>query len=132
MSYVRVRRRETSLMIFYSSICLWSTQKKKPIFTQPLAHGLHETPSETEGVVQTPRWITALACLHYSDLIASGTSSRRSFILFHIDITVRLVGRYHPFLEARLEAQVLLSRRHYPRPRRRQLFAARSGTERFL
>ncbi|KAL1760755.1 WD40-repeat-containing domain protein [Schizophyllum commune] len=55
------------------SICLWSTQKKKPIFTQPLAHGLHETPSETEGVVQTPRWITALACLHYSDLFASGS-----------------------------------------------------------
>ncbi|KAL1743643.1 WD40-repeat-containing domain protein [Schizophyllum fasciatum] len=55
------------------SICLWSTQKKKPIFTRPLAHGLHETPSETEGVVQTPRWITALASLHYSDLFASGS-----------------------------------------------------------
>ncbi|CAA7269883.1 unnamed protein product [Cyclocybe aegerita] len=55
------------------SICLWSTLKKKPIFTQPLAHGLNEVLSESEGVVQTPRWVTALASLRYSDLIASGS-----------------------------------------------------------
>ncbi|TRM66987.1 WD40-repeat-containing domain protein [Schizophyllum amplum] len=55
------------------SICLWSTQKKKPIFTQPLAHGLHETESATEGVVQSPRWVTSLAVLPYSDLFASGS-----------------------------------------------------------
>ncbi|KAF7315331.1 WD-REPEATS-REGION domain-containing protein [Mycena indigotica] len=55
------------------SLCLWSTQKKKPVFTQPIAHGLHETQSATEGVVETPRWITAVASLRYSDLIASGS-----------------------------------------------------------
>ncbi|KAF8060910.1 WD40-repeat-containing domain protein [Lyophyllum atratum] len=54
------------------SICLWTTQKKKPIFTQPLAHGFNEATSETEGVIRTPRWITSLASLRYSDVIASG------------------------------------------------------------
>ncbi|KAL0946270.1 hypothetical protein HGRIS_012522 [Hohenbuehelia grisea] len=55
------------------SICLWTTQRKKPVFTQPLAHGLNEAQSETEGVIQTPRWITSLASLRYSDLFASGS-----------------------------------------------------------
>ncbi|KAG5644834.1 hypothetical protein DXG03_007559 [Asterophora parasitica] len=55
------------------SICLWTTQKKKPIFTQPLAHGLSEAASETEGVIKTPRWITSLASLRYSDVIVSGS-----------------------------------------------------------
>ncbi|KII91503.1 hypothetical protein PLICRDRAFT_104829 [Plicaturopsis crispa FD-325 SS-3] len=55
------------------SICLWTTQKKKPVFTQALAHGLHEVHSETEGLIQTPRWVTAIASLRYSDTIASGS-----------------------------------------------------------
>ncbi|KIJ58424.1 hypothetical protein HYDPIDRAFT_113201 [Hydnomerulius pinastri MD-312] len=56
----------------HRSICLWNIQKKKPIFTQALCHGFHETHSSTEGIVQTPRWITAVACLRYSDVFASG------------------------------------------------------------
>lgn len=55
-----------------SSICLWTTQKKKPIFTQALAHGFNQAQSETEGLIETPRWITAIASLRYSDLFASG------------------------------------------------------------
>ncbi|RDB28119.1 putative WD repeat-containing protein C2E1P5.05 [Hypsizygus marmoreus] len=55
------------------SICLWTTLKKKPIFTQPLSHGFNEAPSETEGVIRTPRWITALASLQYSDVFVSGS-----------------------------------------------------------
>ncbi|KAL9709388.1 pre-rRNA processing protein [Leucoagaricus gongylophorus] len=55
------------------SISLWSTQKKKPIFTYPLAHGLHQVQSSTEGLLKTPRWITALAALAYSDLFISGS-----------------------------------------------------------
>ncbi|KAF8557490.1 WD40 repeat-like protein [Imleria badia] len=55
------------------SICLWNTQKKKPVFTQALCHGLHEVESSTEGVVKTPRWITSVACLRYSDIFASGS-----------------------------------------------------------
>ncbi|TFK20629.1 WD40 repeat-like protein [Coprinopsis marcescibilis] len=55
------------------SICLWSTQKKKPVFTQPVAHGFHETHSATEGVLKSPRWITALGALRYSDLFVSGS-----------------------------------------------------------
>ncbi|KAF8153274.1 Rnu3ip2 protein [Crassisporium funariophilum] len=55
------------------SICLWNSLKKKPIFTQALAHGFNEVLSESEGIIQTPRWITALASLRYSDLIVSGS-----------------------------------------------------------
>ncbi|KAN0094791.1 WD40-repeat-containing domain protein [Tylopilus felleus] len=55
------------------SICLWNTQKKKPVFTQALCHGLHTVESSTEGVVKTPRWITSIASLRYSDVFASGS-----------------------------------------------------------
>ncbi|KDR77359.1 hypothetical protein GALMADRAFT_246747 [Galerina marginata CBS 339.88] len=55
------------------SIGLWNTQKKKPIFTQALAHGFNEALSESEGVIKTPRWITALASLRYSDIFVSGS-----------------------------------------------------------
>ncbi len=62
----------SSLSISFRSICLWTTTKKKPIFTQALAHGFNETLSESEGVIRTPRWVTALASLRYSDLFVSG------------------------------------------------------------
>ncbi|KAI0672519.1 WD40-repeat-containing domain protein [Trametes maxima] len=57
------------------SISLWSTQKKKPIFTQAVAHGMDLAQEETEdvAVVRKPRWITALASLRYADLFASGS-----------------------------------------------------------
>ncbi|KAK0544305.1 pre-rRNA processing protein [Tilletia horrida] len=55
------------------TIALWSITKKKPIFTQPVAHGLHETVTETEGTILTPRWITSLSCLPYGDLFATGS-----------------------------------------------------------
>ncbi|TEB26796.1 WD40 repeat-like protein [Coprinellus micaceus] len=55
------------------SLSLWSTTKKKPIFTQPLAHGLEETESSTEGIIRTPRWVTSLGCLRYSNIFASGS-----------------------------------------------------------
>ncbi|KAJ3491999.1 hypothetical protein NLI96_g303 [Meripilus lineatus] len=57
------------------SISLWSTQKKKPIFTQALAHGMDESHVETEDVeiVRKPRWITSIASLRYSDIFASGS-----------------------------------------------------------
>ncbi|CAE6461084.1 unnamed protein product [Rhizoctonia solani] len=55
------------------SICLWFTSKKKPVFTQSLAHGMHEHVSESEGTIATPRWITALGAVRYGDLFASGS-----------------------------------------------------------
>ncbi|CAK5265719.1 unnamed protein product [Mycena citricolor] len=55
------------------SLCLWTTQKKKPVFTQALAHGLNAAESSTEGVINTARWVTAVASLRYSDLIVSGS-----------------------------------------------------------
>jgi ribosomal RNA-processing protein 9 len=59
----------------HRSISLWSTQKKKPIYVQALAHGLHETVSEERGTITSPRWITAIGSLRYSDLFASGGTS---------------------------------------------------------
>ncbi|KAI0768293.1 WD40-repeat-containing domain protein [Trametes elegans] len=57
------------------SISLWSTQKKKPTYTQSVAHGMDLSQVETEdvAVVRKPRWVTALASLRYSDLFASGS-----------------------------------------------------------
>ncbi|KAH9927544.1 WD40 repeat-like protein [Amylocystis lapponica] len=57
------------------SISLWTTQKKKPVFTQALAHGLDESQVYTEDVetVRKPRWVTAIGSLRYSDLFASGS-----------------------------------------------------------
>lgn len=54
-----------------SSICLWHTGKKKPIFTVQLAHGL-----ETRGPAGSPsqpRWITAIGALRGTDVFASGS-----------------------------------------------------------
>lgn len=55
------------------TISLWSLSKKKPIFTAPVAHGFQTADTSTEGKVQTPRWITSLACLPYGDVFASGS-----------------------------------------------------------
>ena len=59
----------------HSSISLWSTQRKKPVFTQALAHGMDLAQVEAENIetVRKPRWITALGSLRYSDLFASGS-----------------------------------------------------------
>ncbi|KAG5954542.1 hypothetical protein E4U57_004361 [Claviceps arundinis] len=67
------------------AISLWSLTKKKPVYIQPLAHGLDpaldplaasaEMHPVLEKVVPapTPRWITALKALPYSDIILSGS-----------------------------------------------------------
>ena len=55
------------------SISLWTTGKKKPIFTHPLAHGVEITHSATEGAIRKARWITSLAVLPYGDVFASGS-----------------------------------------------------------
>ncbi|KAJ9091701.1 hypothetical protein QFC19_008992 [Naganishia cerealis] len=55
------------------AICLWHTGKKKPVFTEHLAHGTTQHDSESEGEMVEPRWITALAGLRGTNLFASGT-----------------------------------------------------------
>ncbi|CDS03249.1 hypothetical protein LRAMOSA00651 [Lichtheimia ramosa] len=54
-------------------ISLWDINKKKPVFSVTEAHGINTTPSETEGDINTPYWITAIASLRYSDLFVSGS-----------------------------------------------------------
>ena len=77
--------------------------KKKPVFTQGLAHGIDEAQVDTEDmdVVRKPRWITALGCLRYSDLFASGT---RLILVTELVLTTtffRIVGRRDSSLESR-------------------------------
>ena len=66
------------------ALSLWTIQKKKPVFTVPLAHGLdpvllpeeasaEEIPNPIVPGVPQPRWITALVTVPYSDLILSGS-----------------------------------------------------------
>ncbi|TXT04972.1 hypothetical protein VHUM_03792 [Vanrija humicola] len=57
------------------TICLWSTGKKKPIFSKVLAHG---TDTDGHNLFEStkepaPRWITALAALRGTNLFASGS-----------------------------------------------------------
>ncbi|KAB5591569.1 Rnu3ip2 protein [Ceratobasidium theobromae] len=70
------------------SICLWLTSKKKPVFTHPLAHGMHEHVSESEGTISTPRWITALGAVRHGDLFASG-SWDSAIRLWKVDVKAR-------------------------------------------
>ncbi|KAG8731570.1 pre-rRNA processing protein, partial [Ceratobasidium sp. 423] len=70
------------------SICLWFISKKKPVFTQPLAHGMNEHISESEGTIATPRWITALGAVRYGDLFASGSWDGH-IRLWKVDIKAR-------------------------------------------
>ncbi|THH29233.1 hypothetical protein EUX98_g4954 [Antrodiella citrinella] len=57
------------------TISLWTTTKKKPIFSYAVAHGMDEAHVNTEDVqiIRKPRWITSICSLRYSDLFASGS-----------------------------------------------------------
>ncbi|KAF8576776.1 WD40 repeat-like protein [Ramaria rubella] len=70
------------------SIALWSTNKKKPIFTYTTAHGIEEIDSSTEGKLRRPRWVLSIACLRYSDLFASGSWDGR-IRLWKLDPSLR-------------------------------------------
>lgn len=55
------------------SVSLWNLGRKKPVHSVPVAHGFELTTSESEGEIRTPRWITAVAALPYSDVFASAS-----------------------------------------------------------
>ena len=72
------------VLICFRNICLWSINKKKPIHTIPLSHGLAPPPPPEKSSAETkpaqeppcppqPRWVTALATIPYSNLIFSGS-----------------------------------------------------------
>lgn len=75
------------LLFRLRSIALWSTTKKKAIFTHALAHGFDSHTSAT-GAIRNPRWITSLAALPYSDLFASG-SWDGTIRLWRVDSSLR-------------------------------------------
>ncbi|KAG0738625.1 hypothetical protein G6F57_005232 [Rhizopus arrhizus] len=54
-------------------LSLWEINRKKPLFTKSLAHGLNTTQMESQGEHNQPYWITAVTCLRYSDLFFSGS-----------------------------------------------------------
>ncbi|KAH7305155.1 WD40-repeat-containing domain protein [Rhexocercosporidium sp. MPI-PUGE-AT-0058] len=66
------------------SLSLWVVHKKKPLFVLPLCHGVdpalkledvsaEKTPDEKVIPQPTPRWITALTTIPYSDVILTGS-----------------------------------------------------------
>jgi len=62
------------------TISLWNVNKKKAVFSMPLAHGFHTQALDYSngesipgGGVETPYWVTSLASLRYSDLFVSGS-----------------------------------------------------------
>lgn len=71
---------EALLIVSCSSISLWSTTKKKPLFSYSVAHGVTDhvpdlmLPSSSASAIRNPRWITSIAALPYSDVFASGKS----------------------------------------------------------
>jgi ribosomal RNA-processing protein 9 len=56
-----------------SVISLWELNRKKPMFSVSTAHGLNTVVSDSEGELNTPYWITSVACLRYSDMFVSGS-----------------------------------------------------------
>ncbi|RDA95754.1 hypothetical protein CP533_5095, partial [Ophiocordyceps camponoti-saundersi (nom. inval.)] len=66
------------------AISLWSVQKKKPVYIEPIAHGIdppldpdlasaEKVPGPNAIPAPTPRCITALRTIPYSDVILSGS-----------------------------------------------------------
>ncbi|RSL42364.1 hypothetical protein CEP54_015504 [Fusarium duplospermum] len=66
------------------SLALWSVQKKKPVYIEPIAHGIEKPLDPTEASAEqdpdpqvvpppTPRWITAIKTIPYSDVILTGS-----------------------------------------------------------
>ncbi|KAM0073471.1 pre-rRNA processing protein [Fusarium odoratissimum] len=66
------------------ALALWSVQKKKPVYIEPIAHGIDPPlePEEASAEVNpdpkivpppTPRWITAIRTIPYSDVILTGS-----------------------------------------------------------
>ncbi|RDA83346.1 hypothetical protein CP532_3728 [Ophiocordyceps camponoti-leonardi (nom. inval.)] len=66
------------------AISLWSVQKKKPVYIEPIAHGIdapldpykasaEKVPGPKAVPAPTPRCITALRTIPYSDVILSGS-----------------------------------------------------------
>jgi ribosomal RNA-processing protein 9 len=71
------------------SLSLWSVQRKKPVFTVPLAHGTDEpltldeayAEEASSGVLKDkerpgrrkPRWITAIATIPLADVVVTGS-----------------------------------------------------------
>lgn len=67
------------------ALSLWSVQRKKPLFVQPLAHGRdpplapeemsanHDAATNGKPGPRLPRWITALATVPFADLILTAS-----------------------------------------------------------
>ncbi|KAF4983022.1 hypothetical protein FZEAL_1467 [Fusarium zealandicum] len=66
------------------ALALWSVQKKKPVYIEPIAHGIdpaldpqqasaEEHPDPKLVPHPTPRWITAIKTIPYSDVILTGS-----------------------------------------------------------
>uniref|UniRef100_A0AAY4E2W9 U3 small nucleolar RNA-interacting protein 2 n=1 Tax=Denticeps clupeoides TaxID=299321 RepID=A0AAY4E2W9_9TELE len=57
---------------FFSSVSLWTVNKKKPLVTVKQAHGSHG-----DVGLEQPYWVSSVAALHNSDTVASGSHNSR-------------------------------------------------------
>lgn len=77
------------------NVCLWNSQKKKPLFTLQKAHGMN--PENT-----IPNWITSIATYLYSDVFASG-SYNGIINLYKLNEKLRT---FQKFMEINLEGNI--------------------------
>jgi hypothetical protein len=100
---------------------------------QAIAHGFSETVSETEGVIRTPRWITALGTLRYADLFASGEPFLDTYVPSELKPyrrgRCRVLGRPHSVVESRPQNQILCRRRKFSCSGGHQLAPVRIAAE---
>jgi len=80
------------VLCIFSSIALWSILKKKPLVTVKNAHNgksLGDIRNESND-----NWISAVAAVHNTDLVASGNRTRIAALqVFHVFHTTILQGR---------------------------------------
>lgn len=60
------------LFLTHSSVALWGLSKKRPLALQREAHGLHGEPG-----LEQPFWVSSVAALLNTDLVATGGCSVR-------------------------------------------------------
>ncbi len=65
----------THALVLHSSISIWTVNKKKPVSTVKQAHGSHGNTG-----LEQPYWVSSVAALHNSDVVASGASGAHTHL----------------------------------------------------
>uniref|UniRef100_A0A8C1W3X0 U3 small nucleolar RNA-interacting protein 2 n=1 Tax=Cyprinus carpio TaxID=7962 RepID=A0A8C1W3X0_CYPCA len=95
------------------SISVWTVNKKKPVSTVKQAHGSHGNTG-----LEQPYWVSSVAALHNSDIVASGSHNSavqlwkcgQGFRGLEPLFSVPMVSSTHPYSSIRLVIAHLLGR----------------------